>query len=134
MTSENMDILLSIKPKYVEKIITGEKQYEFRRTIFKRKHIRKAYIYSSSPTKKIIGSFMIGDIIEDHPERLWDQLSTVSGISETEFFDYFVDKEKGFAIKIEQLQLLDDPLEPHMLIPDFTPPQSFSYIDETNEN
>jgi len=44
---------------------------------------------------------MIGDIIEDHPQRLWDQLSMVSGISETEFFDYFSDKEKGFAIKID---------------------------------
>jgi predicted transcriptional regulator len=129
-----MNIILSIKPKYVEKIIAGEKQYEFRRTIFKRKNIGKAYIYSSSPTKKIIGSFMIGDIIEDHPQRLWDQLSMVSGISETEFFDYFSDKEKGFAIKIDQLQLLDDPLEPQLLIPDFTPPQSFSYIDQINEN
>jgi type I restriction enzyme S subunit len=128
-----MDVILSIKPKYVEKIITGEKQYEFRRTIFKRKHIRKAYIYSSSPTKKIIGSFIIGDIIEGHPERLWDELSTVSGLSEHEFFDYFVDKEKGFAIKIGQLHLLNDPLEPQILVPDFTPPQSFSYIDQTNE-
>lgn len=129
-----MNIILSIKPKYVEKIIAGEKQYEFRRTIFKRKYIRKAYIYSSSPTKKIIGSFMIGDIIEDHPQHLWDQLSMVSGISETEIFDYFSDKEKGFAIKIDQQQLLDDPLEPQLLISDFTPPQSFSYIDQINEN
>ena len=25
-----MDVILSIKPKYVEKILSGEKQYEFR--------------------------------------------------------------------------------------------------------
>jgi len=47
-----MNVLLSIKPKYVEKIVNGEKQYEFRKRIFRNKNVRKAFIYSTSPTKK----------------------------------------------------------------------------------
>lgn len=34
-----MKILLSIKPQYVEKIISGEKRYEFRKKEFKRRDI-----------------------------------------------------------------------------------------------
>ena len=34
-----MDVLLSIKPKYVKSIIEGEKRYEFRKAIFKNRDI-----------------------------------------------------------------------------------------------
>ncbi len=53
-----MRVLLSIKPKYVEKAITGEKQYNFRKTIFRNKNVREVYIYSTPPTKKIVGKFV----------------------------------------------------------------------------
>ena len=61
-----MNVLLSVKPKYAELIMMGCKKYEFRKVIFSNKHIDLTYIYSSSPVKKIIGTFRIGDIIEDH--------------------------------------------------------------------
>ena len=124
-----MNVLLSIKPKYVEKIVNGEKQYEFRKRIFRNKNVKKAFIYSTAPTKKIIGEFDIGNIIEDNPIRLWTELQEVSGINEKEFFDYFRGINKGFAIGIEKLNIFDEPIEPNELIGDFSPPQSFCYIN-----
>jgi type I restriction enzyme, S subunit len=47
-----MDVLLSIKPRYVEAIIDGRKKYEFRKNKFAMKDINCAYIYSTSPIKK----------------------------------------------------------------------------------
>ena len=38
-----MNVLLSVKPKYAEKIVEGEKKYEFRRAIFKKQDIEKVY-------------------------------------------------------------------------------------------
>jgi type I restriction enzyme S subunit len=35
-----MDVLLSIKPKYVDAILKGEKKYEFRKIIFKIKILK----------------------------------------------------------------------------------------------
>ncbi len=61
-----MNVLLSIKPKYVNEIINGNKRYEFRKVIFRNRNVTTVYIYSSSPEKQIVGSFEIGDIIEDH--------------------------------------------------------------------
>jgi len=46
-----MNVLLSIRPKYVEEIIKGNKRYEFRKSIFK-KNVEEVWIYATSPTKK----------------------------------------------------------------------------------
>jgi type I restriction enzyme S subunit len=48
-----MNVLLSIRPKYVEEIIKGNKRYEFRKSIFKKK-VDEVWIYATSPTKKLL--------------------------------------------------------------------------------
>jgi len=53
-----MNVLLSIKPKYVDLILNGEKKYEFRRKIF-RNETNKVYVYCTSPVKKIVAYFTI---------------------------------------------------------------------------
>jgi len=123
-------VLLSIKPEYVREIVKGTKRYEFRRAIFKDKGgVDKVYIYSTAPVKKIVASFAIDEIIEDHPENLWLKCQSFSGIDKTSFFEYFKDKEKGFAIKIKDLDVFETPVDPNKVIPDFTPPQSFRYVN-----
>ena len=124
-----MHALLSIKPKYVEAIMSGEKEYEFRRSIFRNRGVEKAYIYATSPIKKIVGAFKIGDIIEDHPDNLWKQFKNSSGLNSREFFSYFNGCEAGFAIQIEDFEEFKKPLDPTCIIPSFTPPQSFYYLD-----
>jgi len=125
-----MDVLLSIKPKYVKSIIEGDKRYEFRKTIFKNREINRIYIYSSSPVKKIVGTFEIGGILEDHPVDLWDNVKEYAGINERDFFSCFEGKPWAFAIKIQNLQEFNDPIDPYEMIPGFVPPQSYCYIDE----
>lgn len=127
-----MNVLLSIKPKYVEEIINGNKLYEFRKSLFKnRDDLNLVYIYSSSPVKKIIGAFTIGDVVKGCPKDLWVKFKDVSGIEENEFFKYFADKENGFAIQIEKLDIFETPIDPFTVLPDFKAPQSFYYIDES---
>ncbi|HUS75720.1 MAG TPA: ASCH domain-containing protein [Methanothrix sp.] len=123
-----MDVLLSIKPRFVEAIIDGRKKYEFRKNKFAKTDINCAYIYSTSPIKKIIGVFKINNIIEDRPSALWEQLKDHAGISEVEFFDYFRNKKVGFALEIKEVERFENPLDPKVIIPDFVPPQSFCYM------
>ena len=124
-----MDVLLSIKPKYVKSIIEGEKRYEFRKTIFKNREINRIYIYSSSPVKKIVASFVIGDILEDRPSDLWDTVKEYAGIDYLNFFAYFEGKSRAFAIEIQNLRELPDPIDPYETMPRFVPPQSYCYMD-----
>ena len=48
-----MYVLMSIKPKYVEKILSGEKKYEYRKTLLK-KDVESILVYSTSPVKKVV--------------------------------------------------------------------------------
>jgi len=73
---ENLSTIKVIRPKYIEEIIKGNKRYEFRKSIFK-KNVDVVWIYATSPTKKIVGTFGIGKIIKDTPKNLWKNLGGV---------------------------------------------------------
>ena len=124
-----MNVLLSIKPKYAAKIVEGEKKYEFRKRIFKRKDIGQIYIYSTSPVRKIIGIITIKGILEGSTKGIWEKCSFYSGMTE-EYFCYFKDKEKAFAMEIKDVKVFTEPVDPYMIFDSFIPPQSFCYITE----
>ena len=126
---ESTDVILSIKPKYVQSILSGEKRYEFRKAIFKNRTIDRVFIYSSAPVKRIVALFEIGTILEDHPAVLWDSMREYAGIDAREFFSYFAGKSRGYAIGIENVQEFDEPIDPRVSIPGFMPPQSYCYLN-----
>ena len=124
-----MDVILSIKPKYVDAIIRGIKKYEFRKFCFKSRNIDNIYIYSTSPVKKIVGLFVTHNIVRDSPQNLWINYKEVSGVGEIEFFNYFKNSEMGYAIEINDLKEFESPVDPRKIIPRFMAPLSFCYID-----
>ncbi len=128
-----MSILISIKPEYVKHILTQKKRFEFRKKINKNLCDRKVYIYSSAPTKKIVGYFTTSQIIEDTPEVLWKKCKKWAGIEEEAFFAYFDNKDIGFAMEISELKRFKNPVDPKDIIPSFIPPQSYYYLDEEVE-
>ncbi|WP_094227715.1 restriction endonuclease subunit S [Methanolobus psychrotolerans] len=123
-----MNVLLSIKPKYVNEILEGKKLFEFRKAIFKKKDISKVFIYSSSPIKKIVASFEIARIIEDSPQKLWDKCHEYGGIPENDFFEYFKNSDTAYAIEISNLDEFSEKIDPYKLKKNFRPPQSYCYL------
>lgn len=124
-----MKVLLSIKPEFAEKIFNGTKKFEFRRSVFKNKNVKIVVVYASSPVQRVIGEFEIDSILNYELQQLWDDTKDFSGISKNFFFEYFNNKEKGYAIKIKKTKLYKNSLS---LKDDFnaTPPQSFMYLEE----
>lgn len=120
-----MKVLLSIKPEFVEKIIKGEKKFEYRRRIFKRE-VECIVIYASSPRKAIVGEFLIEEIIEKEIKLLWQETHKYSGIDKDIFWKYFDGVKLGYAIKIGKLKVYKNPIK----IEKFgkKPPQSFLYL------
>ena len=128
-----MNVLLSIKPKYIKEIREGNKKYEFRKLIWKHGFkIEKVYLYSSAPTKKIVGVFTLGTVVKDNPNNLWQNFKKFSGINEDEFFNYFRNHEKGFAIEMKAIKFFDPPIDPFKEFSNFNPPQSFYYINKNS--
>jgi type I restriction enzyme S subunit len=123
-----MDILLSIKPGYVEKILSGEKKYEYRRSIWAKdsKDIDSVLIYATSPIGKVVASFKIGRIITGTPEELWEKTNDASGISKDDFFSYF-GGVNGYAIEILAVEkCIPIGIDVFNLK---APPQSFCYVN-----
>lgn len=122
-------ILLSIRPRYVNAIISGEKRFEFRKSIFRSPDITKIYIYASAPVKKIVGYFNLGDILHGNPHEIWERCSDLGGISKEEFFKYYEGKENAFSLCIDKLNIFEHAICPYTTFENFTPPQSFMYFD-----
>lgn len=132
MQEQSMNVLLSIKPEFAEKILAGEKGYEFRKTSFRDPgSVDIIYMYASSPVQKIVGSFALNEVIEDSPETLWRLYGSESGIKQrTRFLNYFSQTETGYAFEIDQPQRLSTPKDPQQCFEDFHPPMSFRYVDD----
>jgi len=128
----NPCILLSIKPNFVELIFRKVKRYEFRKKISKRYNIKEVMIYSTSPIKKVVGSFIIGEITYASPKVLWGKCKDYAGIDEYSFFKYFNEKILGYAIEIKNICEYSIPFDPFKIIPNFHPPQSFYYFNPHN--
>lgn len=126
-----MNALLSIKPEYAERILRGEKRYEFRRTVFcNPSSVDRVIMYASSPVQRIIGFFFFSNIVEGRPEELWSRFEDVSGVSDRRhFMDYFSEKETGYAIEIDKAVSLEEPVDPWEYFEDFQPPVSFNYVN-----
>jgi predicted transcriptional regulator len=108
----------------------GVKKYEFRRKIF-RSEIEKVYIYSTFPARQVIGFFMVEEILNDTPEEIWEKCKNESGVTDTEFFEYFRGSETAFAIRIGKVEQLREPIEIDKT--NLTAPQSFCYLTQDKE-
>lgn len=123
-----MNVILSIKPEFVEKIFSGEKKYEYRKILFKQK-VDTVYIYASRPVCKIVGEFKIAEILCDTPENIWKHTKRQSGVSKKFFDKYYKGKDKAVALKIKDCEEYEVEVNPETLMPNFKVPQSFIYTD-----
>lgn len=125
-----MSVLLSIKPEYTHKILSGEKKYEFRKQIPKRE-IKKVFIYESYPTKNIVGWFSIKRILSGSPEEIWERCKTQGGINRDKYFTYCNGKKIVHAFEIDEIVQFNSPINPLEIDPTFKAPQNFSYLDNS---
>ena len=58
-----------------------------------------------------------------------DTVKEYAGINDRDFFTYFEGKSRAFAIEIQNLLELPDPIDPYETMPGFVPPQSYCYMD-----
>ena len=132
MKQEQMEVILSIKPEYANKIFNGSKKFEFRRSIFKNKEVTKIIVYASSPVSKIIGEFEIEKILYEDLKSLWKLTKDFSGISEKYYYDYFIGKENGYALEVKKVKLYKEVLCIKETF-GINPPQSFAYVKKKHK-
>lgn len=120
-------ILLSIKPEYSKKIISGEKKFEYRKRL-PQKSITKIIIYSSAPEKKVIGEVQVLETMSMSKSELWEITKENAGISYKKFEEYFLNSEQAYAYKLGKVSIYS----PKKTLEDLgfkQAPQSFIYLD-----
>lgn len=125
-----MNILLAIKPKYIEKILAKEKFYEFRKVLPKN-NFEKVYVYASSPISKVVGEFTVETIISDDKNNVWWWCKDFSGLTEEQFFNYFSNKNIANAIAIKNYIQYNKYIDVKNL--NIKVPQNFCYLNNAQE-
>ncbi len=120
-------VLMSIKPEYVDEILSGRKKYEYRKIKAKRPNIDKIIIYCTAPVMKVVAEIEVLEIIENNPETLWKKTKNYAGISKKKYDEYFENKDIAFAYKLGNIIRYDQPKKLKEIGVNYTP-QSFIYI------
>lgn len=120
-------LILSIKPAYAEKILSGEKKYEFRKKLC-RENIDKIYLYATSPVKKIVGEVEVLERCFMEKDKLWEGAQKWAGITVDFYKQYFQKQAYAGAYGLGETIRYENPLELASLGINFVP-QSYAYID-----
>ena len=122
------EILLSIKPEYVEKLFAGSKKYEFRRRCC-RKRVSKIVVYATCPIMKVVGEMEVNQILAESPNCLWEKTQKYAGISKDLFFRYFDNCSIAYGYEIGRVTRYNEAkdLSEYGIT---SAPQSFIYLSE----
>lgn len=124
-------LLLSIRPKYADKIFEGIKDVELRRTRPRLCGGDLVIVYASSPKKALIGAFEVERVIQKPLEDLWNEVQEKAGVSYKEFCFYYKGLSVGCGIFLDKTYYFREPIELDRLRREwdnFRPPQSYRYL------
>src|SRR6266542_3119737 len=97
-------LLLSIKPTFARKILSGAKTIELRRVRPNMTPGDHVLIYSSSPEMALLGSAQVEEILSDTPSDLWGQVKDNASVSRTEYDAYFSGATTAIGIRLGTVQ------------------------------
>lgn len=123
-------LFIAVKPEFANKLVSGEKDIELRKT---KPHVQAgdyAIIYASAPAKVVLGYGKIKRIILCSPQEMWANFSSRLGIKEQDYLMYYKNSNKSVGIEFEMIK----PINPISLAelrrvdPNFHPPQIYRYV------
>ena len=123
-----MKVLLSIKPEYASKILSGEKRFEFRKVGFSNPDVNTVVIYATRPVGKVVGEFEVARIYHDSPSKIWEKTKAYAGVNKKFFDAYYQGRSNAVAIAVGRVVKYERPFDLNELGGPKTPPQSFCYI------
>ncbi len=136
MEFPSQDILLSINPNYVAKILNGKKTIELRKKSFSANGGIRVWIYSTSPVSSIVACAFVSEVHKDTPANIWTRFNNKCGISKSEFDAYFSNSKEAFALTLKWAEKLKTriPLQGIKNMSEgFNPPQYYRYIDHESD-
>ncbi|RLJ22199.1 hypothetical protein DJ030_02125 [bacterium endosymbiont of Escarpia laminata] len=129
------EIIISIKPNFVEKILCGEKTVELRTRRANLQPGTQMWIYSTLPRGEICARASVEYVHTDKPDTIWERYSDQIAIHEDEFWAYVGQRESVSVIKMSKIDPIDSGVSlkrMQNLVEGFTPPQFFMHLKSCN--
>jgi len=118
--------VLSLRPKFWAQITSGAKRYELRRRLPGVQPGDVVVVYITRPVRKVVGSFVVGVVLRDTPERLWPLVRANLPPGHAELFlAYFEGAHEAGAMEVTNVTLLPKAVDPW-----FHPPQGVILLPE----
>ena len=86
----NRMVVLPLKPRFADAVLTGAKTVELRRAEPKIVVPTRALIYSTSPVRALVGTCIVSSVETDRLASLWQRFGPRIGINRGEFSDYWL--------------------------------------------
>lgn len=127
-------LLLSLRPRFAEAILSGVKTVELRRRPISAQPNTPIILYASSPTKAIVGTVRLRDVHALAPNDAWHAHQHSLGLTRCEFDAYLDGSPCAYLLLLHRICTLDRPLPLNDLRRDgpFQPPQSFRYVADSD--
>lgn len=122
-------LFISVKPQYADAILEGRKTVELRRTRPNLPDGSLVILYSSTPTRAVVGWAQLIGVREGTPLEIWDQYGQAAAINGLDYDIYFDGAELAFALELDEVVAATQqvPLSVIRSI-GIQPPQSWRYV------
>jgi len=129
------NVLISVKPKYVYRMLSGEKSIEIRRRYIKIPDGTLLWVYATLPLGCILAVAVVECSMFDKPHKIWSRYASQIGVEAEEFAAYVKNCDKISAIKINSISKIEPSIPLSMLkskIKGFHPPQFMTRLHKDN--
>lgn len=127
------DLLMSVKPQYAGRLLSGAKVVDIRKKFSKKWVGRRAVLYASKPQGALVGKATVHSITQGSPNDIWAQFESRIGASREEFDGYTASAGDVCAIELSDIRPYRAPVPldqiEYILREDLTPPQSYCELN-----
>ena len=122
-------LFISVKPKYANAILEGTKTVELRRTRPNLPDGSLVILYSSTPTRAVVGWAQLTGVRVGTPIEIWDKYGTAAAIDEPDYDAYFEGANRAFALELNSVVAAIQPIPLDVIRSiGIQPPQSWRYV------
>lgn len=122
-------LLISVKPKYADAILQGIKTVELRRTRPNLPAGSLVILYSSTPTRAVVGWAHLSGVREGTPIEIWEEYGSAAAIDGPDYDAYFAGTHQAIALELNSVVAAVHPIPLDVIRSiGIQPPQSWRYV------
>lgn len=132
--SMNPTLLISLKPEFADRILSGTKKVEIRKRFSTRWVGHRVCLYASRPVKGVVGEATVEKVVVGTPERIWGEYGSDVGCTKEEFDAYVSTASEVYALVLGEPRpyAAEIPLSQlsGLVQHELRPPQSYCRLDD----